>query len=62
MGLPDASRAVKEKLSPAQEMTSDDIDVLMGLRRVCVYFGHQVCSGQSSFIISDCNGHGMMER
>ncbi|KAK3681631.1 hypothetical protein B0T22DRAFT_299554 [Podospora appendiculata] len=40
LGLPGALPAVKNKLSPPKEMDPGDRDVLMGLRRVCVYFCH----------------------
>lgn len=40
MGLPGASQAAQEKLCPAQDMTAEEIEVLMLLRRVCVYFCH----------------------
>ncbi|KND87310.1 Lovastatin diketide synthase LovF [Tolypocladium ophioglossoides CBS 100239] len=40
LGLPGALPAVKKKLSPPKEMESKDREVLMALRRVCVYFCH----------------------
>ncbi|KAI3390924.1 hypothetical protein diail_8351, partial [Diaporthe ilicicola] len=40
LGLPGALPAVKKKLSPAKEMDAADREVLMGLRRVVVYFCH----------------------
>ncbi|RYP73024.1 hypothetical protein DL771_003892 [Monosporascus sp. 5C6A] len=40
LGLPGALPAVKKKLSLSKEMDAGDRDVLMGLRRVCVYFCH----------------------
>ena len=57
MGLPGASRAVKERLSPAQEMTSDDIDVLIGLRRVCVYFCHDTLQALTDQDIANLEWH-----
>ncbi|KAF7554212.1 hypothetical protein G7Z17_g3048 [Cylindrodendrum hubeiense] len=40
LGLPGGLPAMKQKLSPPKEMDSKDRDVLMALRRVCVYFCH----------------------
>lgn len=40
LGLPGALPAVKKKLSLPKEMDAGNRDVLMGLRRVCVYFCH----------------------
>ena len=40
MGLPGASQAAKTKLSPPRAMDPKDKAMLMGLRRVCVYFCH----------------------
>ncbi len=57
MGLPGASRAAKEKLSPPQEMASDDIDVLMGLRRVCVYFCHDTLQALTDQDVANLEWH-----
>ncbi|KAK4447399.1 hypothetical protein QBC34DRAFT_440144 [Podospora aff. communis PSN243] len=40
LGLPGALPKVKVWLTPAQEMDPVDKEVLIGLRRVCVYFSH----------------------
>ncbi|KAK3297391.1 uncharacterized protein B0H64DRAFT_457551 [Chaetomium fimeti] len=40
LGLPGAMPAVKKQLSVSQDLGAADWDVLMALRRVCVYFCH----------------------
>lgn len=40
LGLPDAVPAVKKKFSVSKDLDAADWDVLMALRRVCVYFSH----------------------
>lgn len=42
LGLHGAAQALKEKLCPANEIGKYEKDVLMRLRRVCVYFCHGV--------------------
>lgn len=42
LGLHGAAQALKEKLSPAKKIGKYEKDVLMRLRRVCVYFSHDV--------------------
>lgn len=40
LGLPGAVPAVKKKLSVSQDLSAEDWDVLMALRRVCAYYCH----------------------
>ncbi|KAL9094755.1 MAG: hypothetical protein Q9165_003026, partial [Trypethelium subeluteriae] len=42
LGLPGAAKTLKKKLSPANEIGQYEKGVLMRLRRVCVYFAHDV--------------------
>jgi NADPH:quinone reductase-like Zn-dependent oxidoreductase/ubiquinone/menaquinone biosynthesis C-methylase UbiE len=57
MGLPGASQAVKEKLSPPQEMNPKDKDVLMGLRRACVYFCHDALQALTEQDVANLEPH-----
>ncbi|KAL9616277.1 MAG: hypothetical protein Q9160_008839 [Pyrenula sp. 1 TL-2023] len=57
MGLPGASRAAKEKLSPPQEMDPKDKDVLVGLRRVCVYFCHDALQALTEQDVANLEPH-----
>lgn len=57
LGLPGALPAVKKKLSPAKEMDAGDRDLLMGLRRVCVYFCHDALEALTEYDVGRLEPH-----
>ena len=57
MGLPGAAQAAKEKLSPPQEMNPEDKDVLVLLRRVCVYFCHDALQALTEQDVANLEPH-----
>nr|CAG8993141.1 Highly reducing polyketide synthase [Penicillium sclerotiorum] len=57
MGLPGGSQAVKNKLNPSQEMDPKEIDVLMLLRRVSVYFCRDAINALTAQDIANLEPH-----
>lgn len=57
LGMPGGLPALKKRLSPAKEMELKDREVLMALRRVCVYFCHDALEALTDHDIANLAPH-----
>ncbi|KAL1850583.1 Type I Iterative PKS [Paecilomyces lecythidis] len=57
LGLSGSAQALKEKISPANELGKYEKDVLMRLRRVCVYFCHDAVQNLNDQDIANLAPH-----